>query len=383
MAYGPRDLYELIQRGDLGSIKKVISQFPLFLDKPLKPFGPPLCRAAESGKLEIVKYLVEAGADVHLRGGFSETNAVEHAASRGHVAVLKYLLSIGGTMDTDTGQQNPLLSAIYNGHDECAKILIDHGIDFNTTYIRPDGSEFNALSHSLDYGREEITRYLKTKGVQEIAPSAEAPFDCHSLPDLAFDWFSENIGKPSPLTLQQILPTENAIEICKIGPARSRPFLTLFTKGLSKIPLVDPTNADQIMHSEIFIQLPAPWDADRWDHPNDFWPIQWLNLLANKAASEKCGLGWPIAVACREKNPRPLAPNTKMDSVLLIPMHKVESNDGPDIHLYQMVPLYPEERVMEKNQGAKALMDALSKAKAPLIVDVNRKNAARKTWWPW
>jgi len=49
-----------------------------------------LISAAESGHLDVVKYLVEKGADVHA----DDDGALRWAAESGHLDVVKYLKSV-------------------------------------------------------------------------------------------------------------------------------------------------------------------------------------------------------------------------------------------------------------------------------------------------
>ncbi|CAG9466323.1 unnamed protein product [Pedinophyceae sp. YPF-701] len=54
----------------------------------------PIHGAAETGNLEIVRYLVENGADVNALDNDDET-ALHEAAEDGHLEVVKYLIAVG------------------------------------------------------------------------------------------------------------------------------------------------------------------------------------------------------------------------------------------------------------------------------------------------
>ena len=49
-----------------------------------------LCGAAEKGHLEVVKFLVAKGADVHARDNY----ALRWAADKGHLEIVKFLKSV-------------------------------------------------------------------------------------------------------------------------------------------------------------------------------------------------------------------------------------------------------------------------------------------------
>ena len=73
----------------------------------------------------------------------------------------------------------------------------------------------------------------------------------------------------------------------------------------------------------------------------------------------------------------PLAPGLKFDSLLLIPEKQFVNTAGRTVQLYRLIPLYPEERELDLQQGIAALMRALDRVSTPFIVDLKRKNAAK------
>jgi ankyrin repeat protein len=111
----------------------------------------PLLLCAEGGNEELVRLLVDAGADVNMSP--SGELAHEHllagqtplygAAKKGHLNICKYLLENGAQVDcqTMTGA-TPLYTSVEEGHLEICKLLIEHG-----------NSNVN-LCPSGDYARE-------------------------------------------------------------------------------------------------------------------------------------------------------------------------------------------------------------------------------------
>lgn len=95
--------------------------------------------AAEHGHLEIVKLLVEHGADVNgavLNGGTALTAACEWG---GHVEVVKYLISEGADLEPRAARDGftPLVAAAYQGHTDLVKFLVACGADIHVDHGTP------------------------------------------------------------------------------------------------------------------------------------------------------------------------------------------------------------------------------------------------------
>jgi hypothetical protein len=51
--------------------------------------------------------------------------------------------------------------------------------------------------------------------------------------------------------------------------------------------------------------------------------------------------------------------------------------DGETVQLYRVVPIYTDERDLELQEGAPALMRAFDRSDVPFVVDVYRRSVAR------
>ena len=119
-----------------------------------------------SGHLEIVKYLIENGADIH------RSAALFMSSIRGHLEVVKYLIQNGA--DIHAYNDEALVISSKNGHLEIVKYLIENGAD-----IHADNDK--ALVMSSKDGHLEIVKYLIEKGV-----------DIHAQDDRALILSSQN-----------------------------------------------------------------------------------------------------------------------------------------------------------------------------------------------
>jgi ankyrin repeat protein len=117
-----------------------------------------LIEAAANGHVDVVKLLIENGADVNLKGE-AWYGPLHAAAARGHIEVVKILLENGA--DVNIFHQNkPLHNAAMNGHIEVAQILLAHGADINVK-----GTDEAAPLHTaVSNNQLAMVRWLLSKG---------------------------------------------------------------------------------------------------------------------------------------------------------------------------------------------------------------------------
>lgn len=81
--------------------------------------------AAEKGHAEVVRFLLQHGADVHAQ----DYEALRLGASNGHLEVVRLLVEHGANVHADDDW--PLRWAVSNGHLEVVRLLLEHGADIN------------------------------------------------------------------------------------------------------------------------------------------------------------------------------------------------------------------------------------------------------------
>ena len=108
----------------------------------------PLMSAARAGRLDAVRLLLEAGADVNATDAHQQETALMWAAAEGHADVVTALIQAGADpnrkarvttleerkhADHPTGGFTALMFAVRNGHEPVARALVGAGADPNLT----------------------------------------------------------------------------------------------------------------------------------------------------------------------------------------------------------------------------------------------------------
>jgi hypothetical protein len=114
-----------------------------------------LMHASELGKNEIIRVLLDKGADINTEiGGYT---ALRFAAENGHLETVKLLL--------DRGAKNPsgaLPFAVYGGHAGIVKFLIDNGADVNVR--ARNHTNWPILAEAAIMGHANVVKLLIEKG---------------------------------------------------------------------------------------------------------------------------------------------------------------------------------------------------------------------------
>ena len=135
-----------------------------------------LVDAAKAGHEEVVRLLLDQGADVNRRCSWRSSPLAE-AAKAGHEAVVRLLLDRGADMNSSGIWGNsPLAEAAEAGHEAVVRLLLDRGADVNSS-----GTWGNSpLAEAAEAGHEAVVRLLLDRGaVLKIGEFDR--FWCHTL----------------------------------------------------------------------------------------------------------------------------------------------------------------------------------------------------------
>ena len=120
--------------------------------------------ATEKGYIEVVKLLLQNGADVNAFNLKSKT-PLHLAAERGFLEVTKLLLQNGADVNAKSSNfaNTPLILAAMKGHFEIVKLLLENGANVNQmSYHGSHGSD--SLGYAAYYGHLEIVKILLKHG---------------------------------------------------------------------------------------------------------------------------------------------------------------------------------------------------------------------------
>lgn len=380
--------------GDLPLVKRLLAEHPELLHFKSQYMGTWLCIAAIHDQKQIAEWLLEQGLDINYATEDCQpplTNAIICLSETPKAfELIHFLLSRGA--DPNIGRMS--ISALNCKHPELRlpllKALVEHGLDVNQVFD-VFGDKDNLFT-ALDWANDECAEYLRSVGAKtakelkaaaSVPEKTEGPDNQKSVAQQVVDYFNREVGPVHVKSLMEIIPEgQTPITVHVIPAAQDRPFITLFTTGLSSRKMnVPPVEDDEVAaylknygFAELYIQLPAGWKYEDLEDPNLNWPIMQLRRLGKHPHANDTWLGAPATVMSRDPV-EPLAPNTTFDSLLLLPDKKFQNKAGNTVQLYRLVPLYPEERELEHKSGLPALMRALDTINAPMIVDMSRKNA--------
>nr|CAH7726410.1 unnamed protein product [Callosobruchus chinensis] len=151
-------LHRAAENGKLEIVRYIIDKKLYNIDTVNNDKRTPLLLAAQNGHLEIVKFLVDKGADFFLRDKFGFT-PLERAIDREQDDIVKYLTEV-----KDRFGFTYLHKAAWDGNLDLFKLLINHNADL----YRVDNDSSSPLHRAAENGKLEIVRYIIDKKLYNI-----------------------------------------------------------------------------------------------------------------------------------------------------------------------------------------------------------------------
>jgi hypothetical protein len=175
------------------------------------------------------------------------------------------------------------------------------------------------------------------------------------------------------------------IDVHVIRPTPERNYYTLYTTGMSALPMQTPEDAKVYAFAELMISLPPDWPLmeEALEESNYYWPIRWLKTLARLPHDYNTWLSWGHTIPHGDPA-MPIAEHTDMCAFMVLPPLETDEDflaldmeDGREVHFYAILPLYLEELEYKLAHGMDALLDKFEEHRINEIFDPKRVNTCR------
>jgi ankyrin repeat protein/beta-lactamase regulating signal transducer with metallopeptidase domain len=153
-------LYRAAGRGDIDAVRSLINEDKVDVNTVLRGDGTALMAAARRGKTDMVRFLLNAGANPNL-ASLGDGNPLINAARRGELEIVRMLLDKGADPNASVrGDGNALIAAAHHGEPAVVRLLLDRGAKVNAA-VPGDG---NALIAAIQGDEMAIVRLLIERG---------------------------------------------------------------------------------------------------------------------------------------------------------------------------------------------------------------------------
>ncbi|MFI4937018.1 MAG: ankyrin repeat domain-containing protein [Candidatus Berkiellales bacterium] len=429
-----KKLLKAAKMGDLEQLKAVIADGVNVNSSSFEPKlkENPLYHAVVRKQFEAVKILVQHGADVNFAD--SKSSVLYVAVETGRPDIVKYLLENGATYYINqqvsyfNSRDLPLALAAHDGNVEIAKILVDHGADVNAKgglfgrsialiyaaakahipmmkFLIDHGSEVNTFNHSDDNPLLFLDAYLKTTPPQRynsllMEASVSSPLYCalknkdaikllldSGANDLGWSPLHKAVITQDAAAAEALLSSDNNLVNVKDKIGFTPMHLALLADDNSYLELLANHGADpnltqtplSLLHTAVMLNVPQEtfqWVINHTDNLNshDIFKTTTLGYAASIGRLEhmKSLLAAGADINAQDQNGNPplhIAVNGKqVEAVKLLIEHGADlfaedSNDNTAFDLANSFRQFPADLLLElhpKNQKSLVSNDILT-----------------------
>jgi len=150
------DLMQRVRINDYEGVQKAVKANPSLVNQKSNEGFTPLILASYRGNLDMVKFLIESGAQVNVETSMG--TALMAATVKGHYAIVAFLLEEEANPDlTDSEGTTALMYAVQFRNVALTKLLLLHKA--SKTVLDSKGK--SAFEYAVFTGNEEIINLLK------------------------------------------------------------------------------------------------------------------------------------------------------------------------------------------------------------------------------
>ncbi len=167
-------IHEAVEQGDIEAVREILGTSPDQVGIKDARNNMPLHLAASGGNLEIVKMLVEAGADVNAGDNENDTPLHISAMDTSKAAISYYLLEHGASVNyEDQFKTTPFHFAAIGGDIALISLMLDKGANVNAA----NANRITPLCYAAGRRHPEAVRLLLSKGadINHIKNHGERP----------------------------------------------------------------------------------------------------------------------------------------------------------------------------------------------------------------
>jgi len=165
------ELIQASENGDVDAVQEILLK-NVPIDEPNNVGWTALMKASFYGHEEVVRVLLNAGANAGVYGGEQADSSLTLASANGHVDIVKALLLSEGGRGTlnmkDAGGWTPLVWAAQQGHAKVVRLLLSAGALIDGA---PDGG--SPLAGATAAGHLDVIRILLEAGANPNKPDGK------------------------------------------------------------------------------------------------------------------------------------------------------------------------------------------------------------------
>lgn len=167
-----KPLITAIKKGDMRHISKILKYRNVDVNQPNSRGWTPLIVACEKGRADIVRLLLDAGANVNQKSmNKYEESPLSVAVGGCDIRIMKILLDKGASVNDSTSNGKTVLHmACWYGDNHIVYTLLEYGADVNATDNRGytpllsacERGNINAVRYLFQYGKDNVNINQKT-----------------------------------------------------------------------------------------------------------------------------------------------------------------------------------------------------------------------------